>query len=235
MTEEIEGVKYEYGFEQGSLDWMKARKGIITGSNVKHIITPTLKIANNDKTRTYVCQLISDRVTDFIVEDQYLSWDMMRGKEDEILARALYSETWDDVEECGFITNGSLGFKAGHSPDGLVGDDGMLEIKSRLSQLQVKAVMQDLIEGRVPKEDMLQVQAGLLISGREWCDYVVYSRGLPMVKVRAVPMPDVHEAIIEAGLVTDASVVAGVDKYKDFVKDFPMTKYVPFTGDEIKV
>ena len=224
------GIQFHNGFEQTSLEWHIARKGVITASGIKRMVTPTLKIANNDKTRSYTCSLISDRVTDFI-EENYVSWDMMRGKEDEILARALYSETWDNVEEVGFVTNGDNGVVLGCSPDGLVGDEGMVEIKSRLSQLQVKAVMEDLIEGRVPKDDVMQVQASLLVTGRKWCDYVVYSRGLPMVKVRAYPDEEIHEAMIEAGNKTEAAVVAGVIKYLDFVKDFPLTKYVPFTGE----
>lgn len=229
-----DGIQYHNEFEQGSLAWTIARKGIISASNVKHMVTPTLKIANNDKTRSYVCKLIAGRVTTFI-EEQYVSFDMLRGKEDEILARRLYSETYEPVTECGFVTNGENGFVLGFSPDGLVGDDGSIEVKSRLSQLQVKAVMEDLIEKRVPKDDLLQVQAGLLATGRAWCDYVVYSGGMPMVSVRAYPDEAIHAAIIEAGLITEKAVNEGVLKYLDFVKDFPPTKYVPFTGEDIKV
>lgn len=227
---DVFGVTYHNTFEQGSLQWMEARKGIISASNVKHMVTPTLKIANNDKMRAYTARLMADRTTDFI-EENYVSFDMQRGKEDEIYARALYSETYEKVEECGFVTNTSLGFVLGYSPDGLVGENGQIEVKSRLSALHFKAVMEDMIEGRVPKDDVLQVQAGLLASGRKWCDYIVYSGGLRMVKVRATPDPATHEAILKAGLATESAVVAGLKRYQEFVKDFPPTKHIPFTGE----
>lgn len=223
-------IKYHTEFEQGSLDWMKARKGMLTASNVTKILTPTLKVANNDKTRAHFYSLLSERVEDFIPEN-FESWDMRRGKEDEVYARVLYSETYDAVKECGFITRELDGFTLGCSPDGLVGDDGMIEIKSRQPALQVKAIMLDMIEGRVPKDDMLQVQSGLLASGRKWCDYIVYSSGMRMASIRVTPDEAVHDAIKEAGESLETNLIEAISKYKGFVKDFPETTYRPFSDD----
>ena len=223
-------IKYYNDFQQGSLDWLKARKGILTSSNVCKVLTPTLKVANNDKTRSYFYQLLADKVSDFI-EETYEGWDMRRGKEEEIYARLLYSEKYQPVTECAFITNSNYGFTLGCSPDGLVGSDGMIEIKSRRPGLQIKAIMEDLINDNVPKDDVLQVQAGLLVSGRKWCDYIVYSGGMKMPKVRAYPDPEIHNAIIEVGKDLEKRLSEAVNKYRGFVQDFPDTEYRPFTDD----
>jgi len=230
MTEFF-GVKYHYEFEQGSADWMRARKGVITASNVKHILTPTLKVAANDKTRAYVYQLVSDRVTDFI-EEGFESWDMRRGKEDEIYARELYKKTYGDLKECGFIANTVSGVKLGFSPDGVAfSEKSGVEFKSRKSNLAIKDTMEFLYKGEVPKDDVLQVQFGLLVSGWEWIDYGIYSGGLNMVKLRVYPDATIHEAIIDAVLSTEEKVEENMGRYLKFTADFPKTKYRPFTDD----
>ena len=227
-------IKIHREFEQGSLQWLTAKKGVISASNVKHMVTSTLKVANNDKTRSYTCRLIAERVTDFI-EENYVSFDMMRGKEDEIYAREKYSECYEKVEQVGFVTNSKHGFLLGCSPDGLVGDEGMVEIKSRLSKIQVQHILEYLIKGEVPPGDVMQVQASLLATKRLWCDYIVYSGGLPMAKIRVYPDETIQEAIIEACLATEKAVVEGMERYLQFVKPFPMTQYIPYTGENIKV
>jgi len=218
-------ITYHNSFEQGSGAWLKARKGIITASNVKHILTPTLKTAANDKQRIYFYQILADRVTDFI-EEGFCGYDMIRGHQDEIFARETYAENYAPVTKCGFVTNDTFGFTLGFSPDGLVGDDGVIEIKSRKSNLQVKNIMEFLIKGEVPKDDVMQVQAGLLATGRLWCDYILYSGGLPMAKVRAFPNPTIHAAIIAACLALEANAAKALDEYRAFTVDFPATEYI---------
>lgn len=222
-------IKYHTEFDQGSGAWLKARKGIVTASAFSKLLTPTLKVANNDKTRAHFYQILCDRITPHL-EENFESWDMKRGKEDEIFARELYSETYHNVEECGFVTNDEHGdFTLGYSPDGLVGNDGLIEVKSRLNAIQVRAVMEDLIEWRVPKDDVLQVQAALLVTGRKWCDYIVYSRGLPMVKVRAEPIPEIHTAMIDVVTDVESRLKDQIGKYKEFISQFPATEYIPFS------
>jgi hypothetical protein len=123
-------VKIHRDVEQGSIAWHALRAGILTASEMKTIITPTLKIASNDKERAHLYELLAQRVTGY-VEPHFESYDMERGKFDEEHARAKYSEEYAEVEEVGFITNDKLGFTIGYSPDGLIGDDGLLEVKSR--------------------------------------------------------------------------------------------------------
>lgn len=178
---------------QGTDEWFEARRGMLTASEMKLILTSTLKVANNEKTRAHVWELLAQRISGF-VEPSYVGDDMLRGYEDEIEARRLYSEKIAPVEEIGFITNERLGFRIGCSPDGLVGDDGAVEFKSRRQKFQVETI----VSGEPPSEHMIQLQTTLLVTERTWIDYGSYSGGLPMVLYRVYPDDEIQSAIIEA-------------------------------------
>lgn len=178
---------------QGSDQWLAMRRGILTASEMKLIVTPTLKVANNDKEKTHLYELLGQRITGY-VEPFYISDDMMRGMVDEITARELYAEKYASVTEVGFITNDKWGWVMGYSPDALVGDDGAIECKSRRAKYQVET----LLANKLPDEYLLQVQTGLLVSEREWIDFVSYSAGLPMFTLRVYPDPVVQQAILNA-------------------------------------
>ena len=166
--------------EQGSDEWLEARRGIVTASTVGQLITPsTVRPANNDKSRALRDTLIAERITGW-VEPVYVSADMMRGQEDEPVARDLYREHYAPVEEVGFMRMDEPGFTLGFSPDGLVGSDGLIEIKSRKPRAQLQTILYDT----VPPFNRAQLQAGLLVSGREWVDYVSYSSGMPFYVTR---------------------------------------------------
>lgn len=205
-------ITYHHDLTQGSDEWHKLRLGILTASQVKNILTPTLKLAANDKTRQLVWELAAQRITEY-VEPQYIGDDMLRGYEDEIKARDLYSKTRGDVAEVGFITSDALGFTIGYSPDGLVGEDGLIECKSRRQKYQV----QTICEGSVPEEYVLQLQTGLLITGRKWIDFISYSGGLPMFVHRVMPDPTIQAAIISAATDFEAKVVQAVQSFRDNV------------------
>src|SRR5699024_303651 len=91
------------------------------------------------------------------------SRDIERGHLDEPLAREVY-EQWKgmDVTEVGFMTRNIEGYVLGFSPDGLVSDDGLVEIKSRKPQLQLQYVL----TGDIPFAHFIQMQTGMLVSGR---------------------------------------------------------------------
>lgn len=179
---------------QGSDAWLEARCGLLTASEIKLIVTPsTLKPAKNDKSSAHLYELLAQRITGH-VDPRYVSDDMLRGHEDEVAAREIYSNRYAPVEEIGFMTRDEWGFKLGFSPDGLVGDDGFIEIKSRRGKFQVETV----IAGRVPDEYKLQIQTGLLVSGRKWCDFISFSAGLPMIVIRVLPDPVMMTAIVNA-------------------------------------
>jgi hypothetical protein len=170
---------------------------LLTASEMKNILTPTLKMASNDKTRTHLYELLSQRITGY-VEETFESYDILRGREDEIEARLRYSQEFAPVDECGFITNDQWGFTIGYSPDGLVGMDGLIEIKSRKQKYQVQTIVEYAAKNAIPQEFMLQVQTGLLVTGRKWCDFVSYSGGLVMIPIRVEPDPEIQAAIIAA-------------------------------------
>ncbi len=186
-------IRYHHDIEQGSEEWNALRCGILTASEVKLILTPTLKVASNDKERAHLFELLGQRITGY-TEPRYISDDMLRGQEDEIEARIRYAEHYAPVTECGFVTNDDHGFVIGYSPDGLVGSDGLIECKSRRQKFQVETILND----EVPAEYMAQIQTGLLVTGRKWLDFVSYCAGMPMFVKRVFPNAKFQDAIIAA-------------------------------------
>ena len=189
----MNGITYYHDMIQGSDEWLAARCGMLTASEMKLILTPTLKIANNEKERAHLYELLAQRITKY-VEPRYISDDMLRGQEDEIFARAAYTEHYAPVQEMGFIVNSRWGFSIGYSPDGLVESDGLIEIKSRSQRFQIETI----INGRMPDDYLLQVQTGLLVTERLWLDFISYSSGLHMVTIRIYPDPKIQDAILTA-------------------------------------
>lgn len=195
---------------QGSDEWLQARCGILTASEMCRIITPTLKVAKNDKASAHLYELLAQRITGY-VEPQYVSDDMLRGQQDEIEARLLYAKHYAPVEEVGFITNDEWGFRIGYSPDGLVGDDGLIEVKSRRQRFQAAMI----VDWNVPPEYVLQLQTGLLVSGRKWVDFISYCGGMPMVTLRMHPHEETQAAIIEAATAFEKQMAQYMEGYRD--------------------
>lgn len=202
-------IKIHEDVVQGSDDWLAMRCGRLTASELRLIITPTLKIASNDKERAHLYELAAQRISNY-VEPHYVNDDMLRGVEEEFYARQAYAEHFAEVETVGFITNDRWGFTLGYSPDGLVGDDGLIEIKSRRAKYQV----QTIIEDEVPADYMIQLQAGLLISEREWIDFISYSGGLPMVVKRVFPDDVFQSTIIEAAAAFEQRLSKKLETYR---------------------
>lgn len=198
------GVVYHRDLAQGTSEWHETRRGLLTASEMCLLVTPaTMKAAANDKSRAHLYTLAAQRIAGY-VEDTYSSYAMMRGHEDEIDARTAYSDHYAPVELCGFITNDKWGFKIGYSPDGLVGEDGLIECKSRNHKFQVETILKSVAEDTVPAEFMIQCQTGLLVSERKWLDFNSYSAGLPMATIRVHPDPKVQQAIVS--IATDAEI-----------------------------
>lgn len=210
-------ITYHRDLVQGSDEWHAARCGLITASEVKLLLTPTLKRADNDKSRAHIWELAAQRITRY-VEPSYISDDMLRGHEDEFHARQIYVEKFAPVNEVGFVTNAGFGLTLGCSPDGLVGDDGMIECKSRRQKYQVQTIVEHWRDGTTPPEYMLQVQTGLLVTERQWCDLISYSGGLPMIPMRIERDPAVQEAILEACAGAEAKITEIVNDYHAAVK-----------------
>lgn len=162
---------------QGSEEWFKARCGIPTASCFNKFTTPTGK--PSIQRLKYMQQLAGERITG--KKDQaYQSDAMKRGVELEPEARALYEIiTKTQVQSVGFCLEGSYGA----SPDGLVGDEGCIEIKCPGMSTHVSY----LVENEVPQDYVLQVQGILLVTGREWCDFVSYYPEMKPLIVRVFP------------------------------------------------
>lgn len=198
-------IKIHTEFDQGSAAWLSARCGLLTASELDRILTPTLKIADNPKSRAHLWEMASQRITNY-VEPQYISDAMLRGQEDEILARDDYAKHFAPVEQCGFVTNSKWGFTLGCSPDGLVGDDGLIECKSSCQKLHVQRLVEHFESGEPPEEFMLQVQGLLLITERKWCDLLLRCGGLPQKRIRIEPDKQIQYAIIDAAAKFEARI-----------------------------
>lgn len=204
---------------QGTDEWHQARCGIVTASVAGKLLTPTLKVADNETSRGLIHTLVAERLTGY-VDDTYSGGDMWRGHMDEPLARDLYGEHRAPVDEVGFMVRDDWGFRIGYSPDGLVGDEGQVEIKSRLQKLHLRTIL----EGRVPGEYMAQIQCGLLVSGRAWCDYVSYCGGMPLWIKRVTPDPSWHAAIVAAVESFEYSAGLMADRYQQLTAGLPATE-----------
>ena len=163
--------------EQGSPEWYAARTGIPTASNFDKLITSS---GDPSKQRQkYLYQLAGERITG-VAEETYKNGTMQRGSELEKSARELYELVNDvPVVQVG-ICYADKDKKFSCSPDGLIGDDGVIEIKCPLISTHVSY----LLEQKLPTDYFQQVQGGLYIAGREWCDFVSFYPGLKPLIVR---------------------------------------------------
>lgn len=163
--------------EQGTPEWFAARLGIPTASKFATVMAQGRAKGTPSVTRRdYMLDLIGEQMTGQCAES-YSNAHMHRGHEMEPDARNLYAMIRDvEPSVVGFMRRGDVGA----SPDSLVGDDGLLEIKTRLPRLQLGLIL----SGGLPSEHKAQVQGQLWVSGREWCDFLTYWPGLPVHIVR---------------------------------------------------
>ena len=213
--------------EQGSDEWLAMRRGMVTASVVGQLITAkTIKPASNDYSRALTLNLVAERITGH-TEPVFVNADMMRGNMDEPIARDAYSQyVGKPVEEIGFMVRDDIGsyFRLGYSPDGLVGDDGLIEIKSRRAKKHLSTILAD----EVPLENMAQIQCGLLVSGRSWCDYVSFCGGMPLWVQRVTPDPRWFEAIVAAVETFEQTAEEMVLDYRARVVYLPPTERIDY-------
>ncbi len=219
-------LRVYHNVEQGTPEWDDLRRGIVTASTVGQLITTkTIRPANNDISRGLTTLLTAERITGYTYPT-YVSDDMYRGLEDEPVARDLYAKHYAPVREVGFMVRyvgpWTSTHKIGYSPDGVVGEDGLIEIKSRRPKMQLQTIVAD----EVPLECIAQCQAGLLVSGREWLDYVSYSSGMPLWRHRVYPDPKWFDAITDAVEQFEQTAAEMITRYSAAVVGLPATERI---------
>jgi putative phage-type endonuclease len=157
--------------EQRSEEWFQARLGKVTASRVADVLAK-IKSGESASRRNYKIQLVSERLTGE-KQETYINQAMQDGIDREFYARERYVQQHGEVEEVGFIQHPTL--EAGASPDGLVGDDGLIEIKCPLGTTHTETLMTQ----EVPSKYIPQIQFQLLCTGRKWCDFISYNPMFP--------------------------------------------------------
>lgn len=208
-------IKYYKDIIQRSPEWYAARCGLLTASEMRHIITPAkLQYAQNDKEKTHLYELLAQRINNY-VEPTFQSFDMMRGQDDESRAREAYNDKYGKVDMCGFMVNDKWGFPIGYSPDGLVDFNRVIEAKSRLQKYQLETIL----TGEMPPEFMLQVQTGLLVSERERCDFISYCGGMPMLVIPVMEDKKIQLAIVAAATIFYEKLATLNEKYDTILEE----------------
>lgn len=206
--------------EQGSEEWLQARCGLVTASTIGKLITPTMKVANNETSRSLINALTAERITGK-VEYTPPTFDMHRGIISEPYARDLYALWYgadEGVEEIGFATTTLNRQTLGASPDGLVGEDGGIEIKSRKTAIQMKTILTD----QVPAENLAQIHTCMLVLERQWWDYVSYCEGLPLHVIRVYRDPAWDGVIGLALREAEHQIGQNILLYRDRTADAPI-------------
>lgn len=172
-------MKIYDGLEQGTNEWHAVKSGLPTASNFDKILTA--KGEKSKSIKTYIYQLVGERILGRTEEGFKSDW-MERGNEIEDEARSLYEfKTDNNVDQVGFIRIEKP--LCGGSPDGLVGDDGGLEIKCPKLSTHIKYAL----AGKLPSEYHRQVMGYLFITGRAWWDFMSYYPGVDPFIIRVYP------------------------------------------------
>lgn len=158
--------------EQGGPEWFTARAGIVTASEFQTLLMKGKSGGDSLTRKTYMRKLAGEIITGEPSEG-FTNAHTERGKLMEPEARDLYAFMTDcEPQQIGFIKSG----RKGASPDSLIGNDGGLEIKTRLPHLMIELLEKD----EVPSEHIAQIQGGIWVAEREWWDFVAYWPKLPL-------------------------------------------------------
>lgn len=179
--------------DQGSIEWHRERLGKVTASRISDVMMkPTTAGYQN-----YRAQLVCERLTGEPTES-FTSAAMQHGTDTESQARAFYEmETGHDVEQVGFVDHPKLAM-SGASPDGIVGPDGLVEIKCPQPATHIKT----LTGAKIDRKYLLQMQWQMVCTDRDWCDFVSFCPALPlemqMFRQRVDRDAEIVEEITEA-------------------------------------
>jgi putative phage-type endonuclease len=184
--------------EQGTDEWFAARIGKVTASRVADVIAKT-KTGYSTSRDNYMAQLICERLTGQKGES-FTNAAMQWGTETEPLARISYEVAQNVlVDQVGFVSHPKI-LMAGASPDGLVGDNGLLEIKCPNTATHIDTLLSETVPGKYNT----QMQFQMACTDREWCDFVSFDNRLPtelQLFVKRVPRDNVFIRLIEGEIV----------------------------------
>lgn len=159
--------------EQRTDEWHAARLGKVTASRVADVVAKT-KTGYGASRANYMAELICERLTG-VPQDSFVSSAMQWGTDTEPLARAAYEAASGElVIETGFVPHSHVA-SSGASPDGLIGEDGLLEIKCPNTSTHIDT----LLGQSVPAKYMTQMQWQMACTGRKWCDFVSFDPRMP--------------------------------------------------------
>jgi putative phage-type endonuclease len=184
--------------EQRSDEWFAARIGKVTASRVADVIAKT-KTGFSASRDNYMAQLVCERLTKQKA-DGFTNSAMQWGTETEPLARAAYESLKDVlVDEVGFVPHPTIEM-AGASPDGLVGDDGLLEVKCPNTATHIETLLSQTVPGKYNT----QMQFQMACTDRSWCDFVSFDNRLPeelQLFVKRIPRDNMYIRLMEDEIV----------------------------------
>ena len=197
--------------EQRTAEWFTARTGKVTASRVKDVLAKLKSGKPGAERERYLWELVAERLTREPTR-HFTNAAMQHGVEYEINARIEYEfRAGNPVQEIGFCIHRTYDH-FGCSPDGLVGEYGLVEIKCPFNSA---VHLQTLIAGEMPAEHMAQIQAQLAVMGREWCDFVSFDPRMPDPYNCFIARVNRDEKYIDAML---AEVGAFLEEVADTVK-----------------
>jgi putative phage-type endonuclease len=183
-------------FEQRSTEWFEARMGCVTASRTADVMAQT-KSGHSASRANYMADLICERLTGSR-QAGFSSAAMQWGTETEPQARMAYEiMTGANVIETGFVLHPKIG-GFGASPDGLIGDDGLIEIKCPNTATHIETLLND----KVPNKYIIQMHVQMICTGRKWCDFVSFDPRLPVDMQMFVRRVECDEALA-AQIVTE--------------------------------
>jgi exodeoxyribonuclease (lambda-induced) len=203
-----------YGAPQGGREWFQARVGVITASRFADAVSVLKKASGTKKAgdpsgaaEKYACDLAIERISRKHYGDTFETFAMKRGTELEAMARMIYeSRTGNFVDEAGIVLTDDRLF--GYSTDGFVNDDGLIEIKCPIDSVKVFNILKT---GDI-SDYMHQIQGGLWITGRKWCDFVMHCPDLEAVNkdlyIKRIDRNEDFISKLETDLMAFAAVVS---------------------------
>jgi putative phage-type endonuclease len=188
--------------EQGTTEWFHIRKGKMTASKADCIYT------GGKTLNTYVFEIMAEKLSSNN-EEKYTNEAMERGKLLESEARTIYElESGNTAKEVGFCLLDDNDY-VGCSPDGLVNNDGLVEIKCPTDRVYLRY----LYDEEVDKKYYAQMQMQMYVTDRKWCDYVVYNPGFKQnIVIKRINRDEVFIEKLKQGIKDGIEIIKNIER-----------------------